>query len=127
MTKLSDGAFFVASFFSILRDVSPSLAPFGNVWKSKAPPRVSAFAWLAISGAILKMDNLHKHNITIVNGCLMCLHDAETVDHLLLHCEVAQFLWNSILSWFDCSWVSHIQWELSITLGCWGLVPLKEG
>lgn len=53
------------------------------------------------------MDNLHKHNITIVNGCLMCLHDAETVDHLLLRCEVAQFLWNSILPWFDCSWVSH--------------------
>lgn len=53
------------------------------------------------------MDNLHKHNITIVNGCLMCLQDAETVDHLLLCCEVAQFLWNWILSWFDCSWVSQ--------------------
>ena len=49
------------------------------------------------------MDNIHKHNITIVNDCPMCLRAAESVDHLLLHCEVACILWISTLLRFDCS------------------------
>lgn len=32
---------------------------------------VLAFAWLAIYGAILTIDNVHKQNIIIVNGCPM--------------------------------------------------------
>lgn len=51
---------------------------------------VGAFAWLAISNATLTMDNLHKHNITILNYCPMCLRAVESID-LLLHCEVAHF------------------------------------
>ena len=34
----------------------------------------------------------------------MCLGDEETVDHLLLHCTIAQGLWSAVLSWFDCAW-----------------------
>lgn len=34
---------------------------------------VLAFAWLAIYGAILTIDDVHKQNIIIVNGCPMCV------------------------------------------------------
>lgn len=53
------------------------------------------------------IDKLRTRNVTIVNGCPMCLQNVEYVDPLLLHCEVAECLWRSILSWFDYSWVSQ--------------------
>jgi hypothetical protein len=36
----------------------------------------------------------------VVNRCWLCKSDGESVDHLLLHCGVANALWNVIFSWF---------------------------
>jgi hypothetical protein len=35
----------------------------------------------------------------------MCKKTEETVDHLLLHCDVASVVWNSLFSRFGVSWV----------------------
>jgi hypothetical protein len=35
----------------------------------------------------------------------MCKKNGESVDHLLLHCEVASALWHSIFSRFGLHWV----------------------
>lgn len=72
-----DGSFTVKTFFYLLDGVSISLSPFADIWKLKAPPRVVAFAWLALSGCILTKDNLCKRNIILVKGCPMCLKEAE--------------------------------------------------
>ena len=93
-TGTIDGSFSVASFFFALRGgaaLDLSEFPFEEVWKSKAPPRVEAFAWLAILNAVLTMDSLRKRNIIILNCCPMCLRDAKSVDQLFLHCKVASF------------------------------------
>ena len=69
-TGTIDGSFSIASFCLTLRGGGASdLSEFSfkEVWKSKAPPRVGAFAWLVISNAILTMDNFLRHNIIIVN------------------------------------------------------------
>jgi len=50
------------------------------------------------------MDNLRKRHIIIVDRCCLCKRDRESVDHILLHCDVASALWN-IFSRFDISWV----------------------
>lgn len=47
-----DGSFTVKTFFYLLDGVSISLSPFAGIWKLKAPPRVVAFAWLALSRCI---------------------------------------------------------------------------
>lgn len=52
------GSFTVASFFSALGVRALVSFPYESIWKFKAPPRVLAFAWLAISGCIPTMDNL---------------------------------------------------------------------
>jgi hypothetical protein len=41
----------------------------------------------------------------VVNRCWLCESDGESVDHLLLHCRVANALWNGILSRFGLCWV----------------------
>jgi hypothetical protein len=39
--------------------------------------------------AILTMDNLIKRRVIVIDRCCMCKTNGESVDHLLLHCEVA--------------------------------------
>jgi hypothetical protein len=41
----------------------------------------------------------------VISRCCMCKSSDETVDHLLLHCEVASTLWDAMLSHFGLAWV----------------------
>jgi hypothetical protein len=61
--------------------------------------------WSAALGKILTLDNLRKRNIVLVNRCGMCKKEEESIDHLLLHCESAQFLWNAFFSRFGLAWL----------------------
>jgi len=40
-----------------------------------------------------------------VNRCCLCKRDGETVDHLLVHCDVASTLWIHVFTRFGMSWV----------------------
>jgi hypothetical protein len=55
--------------------------------------------WTTVLGKILTMDNLHKKNIIGNEWCCMC-KSGESIDHLLLHCEVALEVWNMICQLF---------------------------
>lgn len=41
----------------------------------------------------------------VVNTYPLCLTAEESIDYLLLNCESAREIWNSILSSFEGSWV----------------------
>ena len=56
-------------------------------------------------GKILTIDNLKKRHLIVINRCYLCKSDRETIDHLLLHCEIAHTLWYAIFSRFGLSWV----------------------
>jgi hypothetical protein len=75
------------------------------VWRTQAPPRAAFFTWSAALGKILTVDNLRKRHLIIVDRCCLCKRDGESVDHILLHCDVASALWNNIFSRFGISWV----------------------
>jgi hypothetical protein len=47
--------------------------------------------------------NLRKRHVIVTNRCCMCKRSEETVDHLLLHCEVAFVLWSAIFGRFGMS------------------------
>lgn len=79
-------------------------APCSEVWKIKAPQIVIAFGRLALLGCILTLDNLRKRRQIMANGCLMCFHNAELVDHSLVSWPLARSMWLSVLVWFNCSW-----------------------
>jgi hypothetical protein len=61
--------------------------------------------WTAALGKIFTQDNLRKWHVIVINRCCMCKKTEETVDHLLLHCDVASVVWNSLFSRFGVSWV----------------------
>ena len=51
------------------------------------------------------LDNLIKRGFNLVNWCCMCRCNNKTVDHLLIHCAVAQELWTFIFAMFGVQWV----------------------
>jgi hypothetical protein len=75
------------------------------VWRTQAPLRAAFFAWSAALGKILTVDNLRKRHIIIVDRCCLCKRDGESMNHLLLHYDVAYALWTNIFNRFGMSWV----------------------
>jgi hypothetical protein len=94
------GFFEVSSYYEVLiRRNGPSF-PWKSIWRVKAPTRVAFFVWSVALGKILTHDNLHKRNIVVIEWCCMYKKNGESIDHLLLHCEVARDLWSYILVLF---------------------------
>jgi hypothetical protein len=44
------------------------------------------------------MDNLMKWHFIVVDWCCMCKRCGESVDHLILHCEIVSVSWSAIFS-----------------------------
>lgn len=50
-----------------------------------------------------------KRHIIVIYWCYLCKKSGETVNHLLLHCEWASVLWNSIFGLFCLAWAMPCQ------------------
>jgi hypothetical protein len=77
--------------------------PWKSVWRTQDPSRAAFFSWLVALGKILTVDNLRKRNIIIVDRYCLCKRDGETMDHLLLRCDVASTLWIHVFTRFSMS------------------------
>lgn len=61
------------------------------------PPKIGFFGWTASLWKILTMVNLSKCGLIVTDWCYMWKKSGESVDLLLLHCEMASVLWVEIL------------------------------
>jgi hypothetical protein len=91
--------------------------PWKIIWKSKVPPRVAFSLWMAVLKNILTMDNLHKKNIIVMKWYCMCKKSGESINNLLLHCEVAIEVWNMVCQLFGVTWV--MPGRMKECLGSW--------
>jgi hypothetical protein len=66
---------------------------------------VAFFVWSATLSKILTHDNLRKRNVIVIEWCCLCKKSGEYINHLLLHCEIAPYLWSYILILFGVEWV----------------------
>lgn len=94
----------VRTYYKVLRGSNGSLFPWKSIWTSKVPRRIVFYVWTAAWGRILTIDNLMRHNITLVNWFCMFKYCAESVDH---HCTYATKSWSFIFSsiFFCVCWV----------------------
>jgi len=51
------------------------------------------------------LDNLRRRGIVVLEWCVMCKKHGESVDHLLLHCDVARVVWSFFYSLVGVEWV----------------------
>jgi hypothetical protein len=61
--------------------------------------------WTVALGKILTHDNLRMRHIVVVECCCMSKKNGESIDHLLLHCDVAWVVWSFFYSLFGVEWV----------------------
>jgi hypothetical protein len=108
----------VRSFFHVLSISGVSSFPWKSIWTVKVPPRVSFFVWTITLRKILTLDNLRKRGLIVVGWCCMCKKSEESMDHFLLHCEVARNLWSALFTLFDVTWV--MPERVIDLLACWG-------
>lgn len=115
MLKYSPPMFEIILLCHIPHDRAPF--PWRNIWRSKVHLRVAFFTWSAVLGKILTLNNLRKQNLIMVDWCCMCKTSGETIDHILLHCEVARALWNTAFGLCGLEWIMHC-WEVDLQ-ACW--------
>jgi hypothetical protein len=53
----------------------------------------------------------------VVDWSSMCKRSGESIDHILLHCDVARALWSVLFSIFDVRWVMN--GRVIDFLACW--------
>ena len=79
--------------------------PWKAIWGVHAPRRVAFFAWSASWVRILTIDNLMRRGYQLAGWCCMCRQDGETINHLLIHCDLAFGLWSFVFRTFGILWV----------------------
>jgi len=85
------GLFESKSFYEVLnRKDGPSFS-WKSIWRVKLPAMVAFFVWTTALGKILTHDNLRKRNV-VIEWCCIYKKSGESIEHLLLHCEVARDL-----------------------------------
>lgn len=84
------------------------------IWKSNALPCITFFTRKAAKQWILTIDNLMKRGITLSNRCFLCKENAESCNHLLLHCPFTQKLLTIVHGLLGIKWIiaSSIKDEL---------------
>lgn len=84
------------------------------------------FLWSAIKDLLLTINNLIKMGMCLPNVCLLCCHEEEFANHILLHCPLANEVWNATLMEVGIDWVFSL--SIGELFGGWGMrrVSLKS-
>jgi hypothetical protein len=106
------GLFKVKSFFlSLTRPIGTRFP-----WKcvvDPSPSRAAFFSWSMALEKILTLDNLRTRHLIVINRCCMCKKTKESMDHLLLHCDVGSALWYAL----GCLGLCHDELSICLLVG----------
>ena len=118
--------FTVKSFFSSLTPCIGREFPSSLVWNPWVPKRVSFFAWEAIWGRILTMDQLKRRGWALPSRCYLCKADEELANHVLICCPKATMIWHLIFALFGVHWFCPILSRKPFLVGTAPLLERKE-
>nr|GLL45961.1 uncharacterized protein LOC109163410 [Ipomoea trifida] len=110
------------------------------VWKVKTAERCRMFLWLAVKNKLLTNAVRARRQLTDEDGCTACGEYCESIDHILMHCDVARTCWRKshtptsftlgvaspFIDWLkiNCSsteMMDGVPWSLTFTYTCWEL------
>lgn len=88
-----EGLYKVSSWYKLLNQIEPmnTFLPWNYIWKTKIPYKVAYFTRIKIS---------------LCSRCFLYGKEAETINHLFMHCSITDQLWNIQL--LTRQWDFHI-------------------
>ncbi|GAU34577.1 hypothetical protein TSUD_29230 [Trifolium subterraneum] len=93
----------VGNAYHLLTHLVPvALATHNDViWNKVVPLKVSLFAWRLLNNRLPSKDNLTRRGMHLEDSelCLGGCGVAETIDHLIVGCDMSSPLWIKILNW----------------------------
>lgn len=93
----ADGNYSVSSTYRAFFVGSTALCGAKELWRTKAPPKVKLFFWLALHRILWTSDRRKRPGLQDEDVCALCNQEAETIEHLLLGCVFAKQVWFEIL------------------------------
>ena len=94
----ADGKYSASSTYRAFFAGSTVLLGARELWKTRAPPKVKFFRWLAFHGRLWTADRRRRHGLQDCDACVLCGQASETVEHLFLGCVLARQVWYLLLS-----------------------------
>ncbi|RVW89280.1 hypothetical protein CK203_032620 [Vitis vinifera] len=95
--RLRNGKFFVKSLYGALETRNSVPFPWSIIWSPCVPSKVGFFAWEALWGKVLTLDQLKRKGWTLANRCFLCLVEEESIDHILIHCYKSKIEGSSLV------------------------------
>lgn len=95
-----------------------------GVWKGLVPYCIEVFVWTALLQKVKMKDKLKKMGIVSEEEamCILCGKEEEEANHLFIHCEVSNDIWQWWLDQWDIAWCSPYslldvfsQWQNLVT------------
>lgn len=94
----SSGTYSASSTYRAFFAGSVKLLGATELWRTRAPPKVKLFFWLALHHRLWTADRRKRHGLQDDDECALCCQHAETVGHLLLGCVFARQIWFELLA-----------------------------
>ena len=95
--RTPDGAYSVSSTYHAFFAGSTKLLGVKELWRTKAPPKVKMFFWLALHRRLWTAERRKRHGLQHNDACALC-EQHETTSHLFLGCAFARQVWFGILA-----------------------------
>jgi hypothetical protein len=93
----SDGNFSVSSTYRAFFVGSTRMLGAKELWRTKAPPKVKMFFWLALHRRLWTVERRKRHGLQDEDGCALCDQEPETVSHLFVGCVFSRQVWCALL------------------------------
>ena len=100
------GHYSARSAYIMMREIAAEgaeLSAFEELWKTKAPNKVLAFAWRLLRDRLPTRANLHRRQVELNDrSCVFCSNLEENTGHVFFHCSKISPLWWESMSWANC-------------------------
>lgn len=104
-----DGSFSLKFSYGFLEVREEADFKWEGICRIKVPSKVLFIIWTGLKGRIPTLDILQTWGLILPNMCPLCLGDAESVAHTLLHSPFVWEVWSAILYKANVMWVVPVR------------------
>ena len=74
----------------------PILRWWKKLWKLQCPAKAKILCWTILENKAPSCDALQRRCFQGLGRCTLCCNSLETLDHLFLHCQYTQQIWQGV-------------------------------